>query len=129
MQKWIDVVVFGELCQERIHWDCLRQKIGINVILAHSLEKLREITRKREVEGVLVEMPHVGQVKNVIGKARIVVCHPMSDPPNSEQLEAIGAFHAGALPLNADEVLHSLGFVWQAVEASKPARVIAIDAA
>ena len=130
MEKWIHIVVFGELCQERIHWGELEQKLRIKVILAPSLRKLQQIAREREVEGALVEMPHVGLVKKVIGKARVVACHAMSAPPEPEELESIGAFHAVALPLNFDEVLHSFGFLWQAAVANpKFAKVIAIDAA
>ena len=129
MEKLVDIVVFGKLCQERICWTELQQKLRIQLILAPSMEELREITNQRQVQGLLVEMPHARLAKKLIGNARLIVCHPMSEPPEPEQLEAIGAFHAVALPLKFDEVLHSLGFLWQAVTNPKPPKVIAIDAA
>lgn len=129
MEKLIGIVVFGELCQERICWEELQEKLRIQVILAPTLEEFKEIANQREVEGLLVEMPHARLIKKLIGSAKMIVCHPMSEPPEPEQLEAIGAFHAVALPLKFDEVLHSVGFVCQAVSNPKPVKVIAIDAA
>ena len=92
MEKLIGIVVFGELCQERICWEELQEKLRIQVILAPSLEEFREITNLREVEGLLVEMPHARLIKKLLGNAKMIVCHPMSEPPEPEQLEAIGDF-------------------------------------
>ncbi len=107
----------------------LAAEFGWHMEMADSLENLKEIHDAPAVavlfDAAALEMP-VEQALRVVKKltpgALPVVCHRPSDHIRWPELAEAGAFHALLLPLKAEEVRQTLGFVHDASPADEPYR-------
>ena len=61
-------------------------------------------------------MEALSQLRSMLPATPLIVCHGFSDSIDWPQLCEAGAFHHLHLPLIANEVRQSFGFVWQATK-------------
>jgi hypothetical protein len=114
------LVFLGDFSDENIPWDEVGSHVGWTARHQRNIDGLREESGQYDVAGVFIESPAEGltdvlrltRIQELVPNARLVICRPL-DLNHATELDAIGAFHAIARPLNLGELRQSIGFVWE----------------
>ncbi len=116
------VVLLGNIPADNVRLYSLAASFGWSLEKAASFASLKELAGSRAVVAVLFEASMwklsweeaLRLVIDAAPDALPVLCHGFADILHLPDLADAGAFHALRLPLHADEVRQSLGFVWAA---------------
>ncbi len=118
------VLLLGSLPANAASLDMLVAQFGWSLETASDFRCLRGLNADRNLVAVLFEAgmwslewsEALQLVRHAAPSAFPILCHRFSDHLDWPTLADAGAFHAMRLPLVANEVRQSLGFVWAAIQ-------------
>jgi hypothetical protein len=125
------VVLLGNLPIERLMLDCLVTEFGFSFKHVPTLDCLKNLKQQDAVAVVFrpsalnLEWDEALEaVIDALPAAFPILCHGFADHLDWPRAADAGAFHSIHVPFSIAELRQSLGFVWGAKSAGRPARPI-----